>query len=206
MILWGALPTAYLFDISVCRYFGAEAVMWAVGATALVSFALTLFALQSKVRSVTLWAQCAVQPKVKFHKLQLCYAVSGKCPYTELCFLCSHKESVKLSCCPGSLMQCLPFAVTSKGFKSLMDFAVQAKLWLLLRSVYLSIKLIPYVQWWDRVKPLGGPHAGWGSYHKSWIQKWPGAFFFVICEIPTLLFLSVSLHHEVSNKVNTLWD
>lgn len=54
MILWGVLPTAaYLFDISIHSYFSAEAVMWAVGATALVSFALTLFALQSKVRSVT---------------------------------------------------------------------------------------------------------------------------------------------------------
>uniref|UniRef100_A0A3Q0T4I3 Zgc:110410 n=1 Tax=Amphilophus citrinellus TaxID=61819 RepID=A0A3Q0T4I3_AMPCI len=37
-----------LFDISVCRYFEAEAVMWAVGATALVSFSLSLFAMQSK--------------------------------------------------------------------------------------------------------------------------------------------------------------
>lgn len=53
MILWGAFATAYLFDISVCRYFDAEAVLWAVGATALVSFALSLFAMQSKVRSVT---------------------------------------------------------------------------------------------------------------------------------------------------------
>ncbi|XP_076592746.1 protein lifeguard 1 [Chaetodon auriga] len=33
---------------SVAAYFEAEAVMWAVGATALVSFALTLFAMQSK--------------------------------------------------------------------------------------------------------------------------------------------------------------
>ncbi|XP_078108043.1 protein lifeguard 1 [Sander vitreus] len=33
---------------SVAAYFDAEAVLWAVGATALVSFALTLFALQSK--------------------------------------------------------------------------------------------------------------------------------------------------------------
>lgn len=42
-----------LFDISVCRYFNAEAVMWAVGATAFVSLSLSLFAMQSKVRSVT---------------------------------------------------------------------------------------------------------------------------------------------------------
>uniref|UniRef100_A0A668ASS3 Zgc:110410 n=1 Tax=Myripristis murdjan TaxID=586833 RepID=A0A668ASS3_9TELE len=41
-------PAAYLFDISVCRCFEAEAVLWAVGATALVSFALSLFAMQSK--------------------------------------------------------------------------------------------------------------------------------------------------------------
>lgn len=33
---------------SVAVYFNAEAVLWAVGATALVSFALTLFAIQSK--------------------------------------------------------------------------------------------------------------------------------------------------------------
>ncbi|XP_062255687.1 protein lifeguard 1 [Platichthys flesus] len=33
---------------SVAVYFAAEAVLWAVGATALVSFALTLFAMQSK--------------------------------------------------------------------------------------------------------------------------------------------------------------
>lgn len=44
---------AHLFDISIHSFFRAEAVMWAVGATALVSFALTLFAMQSKVRSVT---------------------------------------------------------------------------------------------------------------------------------------------------------
>ncbi|CAG6015893.1 unnamed protein product [Menidia menidia] len=37
-----------LFDMSACRYFEAEAVMWAVGATAFVSFGLSLFALQSK--------------------------------------------------------------------------------------------------------------------------------------------------------------
>uniref|UniRef100_A0A3P9P7Q2 Zgc:110410 n=1 Tax=Poecilia reticulata TaxID=8081 RepID=A0A3P9P7Q2_POERE len=36
------------FDISVCRYFEAEAVLWAVGATALVSFGMSLFAMQSK--------------------------------------------------------------------------------------------------------------------------------------------------------------
>lgn len=42
-----------MFDISVCRYFDAEAVMWAVGATAFVSLSLSLFAMQSKVRSVT---------------------------------------------------------------------------------------------------------------------------------------------------------
>lgn len=62
VMLRGAAPAAFLFDISVCRYFDAEAVLWAVGATALVSFALTLFAMQSKVRSVThseLGLQCS---------------------------------------------------------------------------------------------------------------------------------------------------
>lgn len=49
----GAVPSAQPFDISVCRYYDAEAVLWAVGATALVSFALTLFAMQSKVRCAT---------------------------------------------------------------------------------------------------------------------------------------------------------
>lgn len=38
----------------LCSFFHAEAVMWAVGATALVSFGLTVFAVQSKVSSVTL--------------------------------------------------------------------------------------------------------------------------------------------------------
>lgn len=52
-MLRGAVPPAQPFDISVCRYYEAEAVLWAVGATALVSFALTLFAMQSKVRSAT---------------------------------------------------------------------------------------------------------------------------------------------------------
>lgn len=33
----------------VCRYYNAEAVLWAVGATAFVSFTLTLFAMQTKV-------------------------------------------------------------------------------------------------------------------------------------------------------------
>uniref|UniRef100_A0A3Q2GRC9 Zgc:110410 n=1 Tax=Cyprinodon variegatus TaxID=28743 RepID=A0A3Q2GRC9_CYPVA len=37
-----------LFDISVCSYFNAEAVMWAVGATAFVTFGISLFAMQSK--------------------------------------------------------------------------------------------------------------------------------------------------------------
>lgn len=40
-----------LSNISVCRYFDVEAVLWAMGATALVSFGMSLFALQSKVRS-----------------------------------------------------------------------------------------------------------------------------------------------------------
>lgn len=49
-----------------------------------------------------LWTPFPVHLKVKFHKLQwLCYAVSGKCPYTELCFLCSQRISVKLNCWPG---------------------------------------------------------------------------------------------------------
>uniref|UniRef100_A0A3Q3EM22 Zgc:110410 n=1 Tax=Labrus bergylta TaxID=56723 RepID=A0A3Q3EM22_9LABR len=38
----------YVFYISLCRFFNAEAVLWAVGATALVSFSLTVFAMQSK--------------------------------------------------------------------------------------------------------------------------------------------------------------
>lgn len=33
----------------VFRYFAAEAVLWAVGATAFVSFGLSIFAMQSKV-------------------------------------------------------------------------------------------------------------------------------------------------------------
>lgn len=45
------LAAAHLFDISLHRFFDAEAVMWAVGATALVSLALTLFAMQTKVRT-----------------------------------------------------------------------------------------------------------------------------------------------------------
>lgn len=45
------LAAAHLFDISLRRFFDAEAVMWAVGATALVSLALTLFAMQTKVRT-----------------------------------------------------------------------------------------------------------------------------------------------------------
>ncbi|XP_036929259.1 protein lifeguard 1 [Acanthopagrus latus] len=44
---------------SVSAYYDAEAVLWAVGATALVSFALTLFAMQSKwdftAKSGSLW-------------------------------------------------------------------------------------------------------------------------------------------------------
>lgn len=35
--------------ISIHRYYSAEAVLWAVGATALVSLAMSLFSLQSKV-------------------------------------------------------------------------------------------------------------------------------------------------------------
>lgn len=96
----------------------------------------------------TLWAQFAVQPKVKFHQLQrLCYAVSGKCPYTELCFLCSQRRSVKLSSWPGFLRQ----VQTPAKVKNTDGFAVQAKRWLVLRSVCLSIKLIPYFQCWDTV-------------------------------------------------------
>ena len=38
----------------VFRFYNAEAVLWAVGATALVSFALSVFAMQSKVRSMVL--------------------------------------------------------------------------------------------------------------------------------------------------------
>lgn len=45
------LAAAHLFDISLRRFFDVEAVMWAVGATALVSLALTLFAMQTKVRT-----------------------------------------------------------------------------------------------------------------------------------------------------------
>lgn len=60
-----------LFDISVCSYFNAEAVMWAVGATAFVTFGISLFAMQSKVRSVTPSGPVfAAQPKVTFKKLQ----------------------------------------------------------------------------------------------------------------------------------------
>lgn len=56
---------------NICRYFKAEAVMWAVGATAVVSFGMSLFAMQSKVRSFTCFElPFATQPKVKFHKLQ----------------------------------------------------------------------------------------------------------------------------------------
>lgn len=107
----------------------------------------------------TLWAQFAVQPKVKFHQLQrLCNAVSGKCPSTELCFLCSQRRRVKLSCWPGFPMQCLLCSHQQKVLNT-DGFAVQAKLWLLLRSVYLSIKLIPYFQCWDRVKPPVLAHA-----------------------------------------------
>uniref|UniRef100_A0A3B5Q788 Zgc:110410 n=1 Tax=Xiphophorus maculatus TaxID=8083 RepID=A0A3B5Q788_XIPMA len=43
-----ALGLFRLFDISVCRYYEAEAVLWAMGATALVSFGMSLFAMQSK--------------------------------------------------------------------------------------------------------------------------------------------------------------
>ncbi|KAF5899994.1 protein lifeguard 1-like, partial [Clarias magur] len=47
---------------SVTVYFNAEAVLWAVGATALVSFSLSLFAMQSKwdftTVSGTLWVLC----------------------------------------------------------------------------------------------------------------------------------------------------
>lgn len=42
-----------MFDVPLCRYFDAQAVLWAVGATAVVSFSLTLFAMQTRVRSVT---------------------------------------------------------------------------------------------------------------------------------------------------------
>lgn len=66
--LWGLHP--------LCSFFEAEAVMWAVGATALVSFGLTLFAVQSKVSSVTLWTRFAAQPPVKAHSL--CCAAGGK--------------------------------------------------------------------------------------------------------------------------------
>lgn len=45
------LAAAHFFDVSLRRFYDAEAVMWAVGATALVSLALTVFAMQSKVRS-----------------------------------------------------------------------------------------------------------------------------------------------------------
>uniref|UniRef100_A0A8C2X2Q5 Zgc:110410 n=1 Tax=Cyclopterus lumpus TaxID=8103 RepID=A0A8C2X2Q5_CYCLU len=43
-----AFPLHICLIFSVRRYFNAEAVLWAVGATALVSFALTLFAMQTK--------------------------------------------------------------------------------------------------------------------------------------------------------------
>ena len=56
--------------ISINSYFAAEAVLWAMGATALVSFSLSMFAMQSKVRPrcLTLWnrkCETEVKPKVK---------------------------------------------------------------------------------------------------------------------------------------------
>ncbi len=113
MILWGANPTECLFDISVCRYYEAEAVMWAVGATALVSLSLTLFALQSKVRSVT-QSEFSLQCSQKWHFINcgdFAMQSVANIPHTELCFLCSQWKSVKLSC---FLMQCLLHAVTSR--------------------------------------------------------------------------------------------
>lgn len=66
----------------------------------------------------TLWTRFAMQPKVKFHKLRrLCYPIRGKCPDTELCFLCSQRKSVKLSCWPGFLMQGALYAGTGRGLK-----------------------------------------------------------------------------------------
>lgn len=54
--LWGLYP--------LCSCFHADAVMWAMGATALVSFGLSLFAMQSKVSSSTLASHllAAVKP------------------------------------------------------------------------------------------------------------------------------------------------
>lgn len=50
--------------------------MWAVGATALVSFGLTVFAVQSKVSSVTLGTRFAAQPPV--NAPSLCCAARGR--------------------------------------------------------------------------------------------------------------------------------
>lgn len=70
----------------------------------------------------TLWTQFAVQSEVKFNKLRrrLCHAVSGKCPYTELCFLCSQRKSVKLSCWPGFLLQCFAICSHQQRFQTPM--------------------------------------------------------------------------------------
>lgn len=71
-------PDTYLM-LSVCRYYHAEAVMWAVGATAFVTLGITLFTSQSKVRSVTRsQLLLAGLSKGKFHELQQLSAVCGK--------------------------------------------------------------------------------------------------------------------------------
>lgn len=141
------------FPPSHRRLFKVEPVLWAVGATALVSFSLSLFALQSKVRSVT-YPWLSLQWSQKWHSIKC----SEWCEhsYIQGCVSCV----VQLSCWQRHL-----HAVISNGLKS-DGFAVQATLWLLLRSVYLPLNLI-----------LGAQHhTGWGSDRKSRLQRWPGVF------------------------------
>lgn len=90
--------TRILSYFSVCRHFDADAVLWAMGATALVSLSLTLFALQSKVRRVTRRAQFAARSRVKCHeRRRLGSAAGDKCPRAAAC---SQRECVESQAAP----------------------------------------------------------------------------------------------------------
>lgn len=154
---WEASFPLCVFDIPLCRYFDAEAVLWAVGATALVSLALTLFAMQSKVRSVTR-SEPRLQGSHKWNVINRGNFATQ--PVVNVPILsCAVKGNV-LGWAARVGFSHAVFAICSRQFKA-DGIAAQAKLWLLLRSLYLSIKLIPRVERWDRGKPLSGLPSCW---------------------------------------------
>lgn len=118
-----------------------EAVLWAMGATALVSFGMSLFALQSKVRSDPL-SHCQKGHFINRSDSLACgeYLVGVS---FRRCW--EHLNAKPLAR--------FPRATPAVGFKT--DWiAVDAQLRLLLKSVFVSVKLIPHVQQRHRVKLL----------------------------------------------------